>query len=92
MNLDKWNALPDDIKQIFEEASEKYVEVHGTVWDNTDKEGRKYTESLGNKIIPLSDEESARWRKTAEPVINAFITNTPDGKKYVEEIRELMSK
>jgi len=92
MNLDKWNALPDDIKQIFEKISEKYVEVHGNVWDSTDKEGRKYTESLGNKIIPLSDAENARWRKTAEPVINAFITNTPDGKKYVGKIRELMSK
>ena len=92
MNLDKWNALPDDLKKIFEEVSEKYVEVHGNVWDSTDKEGREYTQSLGNKIIPLSAEESARWRKAAEPVINEFIANTPNGQAYVDKIKELMAK
>ena len=92
MNLDKWNALPADVQKVFEEVSEKYVDIHGKVWDSTDEEGRKYTESLGNKIISLSDEENARWRKAAEPVINNFITNTPDGKMYVDKIKELMKK
>jgi TRAP-type transport system periplasmic protein len=92
MNLDKWNALPDDLKKIFEEVSEKYVAVHGNVWDTTDKEGREYTLSLGNKIIPLSDDESARWRKTAEPVINQFIADTPNGKTYVDKIKALISR
>ena len=90
MNLDKWNALPADIKKIFDEVSDKYTDVHGNVWDSTDQEGRKYTLSLGNEIISLSDEESARWRKAVEPVINDYITNTTDGDKYVKKIRELM--
>jgi len=90
MNLDKWNALPADIKKIFDEVSDKYTDVHGNVWDSTDQEGRKYTLSLGNEIISLSDEESARWRKAVEPVINDYITKTPDGDKYVKKIRELM--
>ena len=90
MNLDKWNALPAEIKKIFDEVSEKYTDIHGNVWDSTDQEGRKYTLSLGNEIIPLSEEESARWRKAVEPVIKDYIANTPDGDKYVEKIRELM--
>jgi TRAP-type transport system periplasmic protein len=90
MNLDKWKALPADIKKIFDEVSDKYTDVHGKVWDSTDQEGRKYTRSLGNEIISLSDEESARWRKAVEPVINDYIANTPDGDKYVKKIRELM--
>jgi TRAP-type C4-dicarboxylate transport system substrate-binding protein len=90
MNLDKWNALPADIKKILDEVSDRYTDVHGNVWDSTDQEGRKYTLSLGNEIISLSDEESARWQKAAEPVINDYIANTPDGDKYVEKIRELM--
>jgi len=90
MNLDKWNALPDDIKKVFDEVNDKYTDVHGNVWDSSDQEGRKYTQSLGNEIISLSDEESARWRKAVEPVINDYIANTPDGDKYVEKIRELM--
>ncbi len=90
MNLDKWNALPDNIKKVFDEVSDKYTDVHGNVWDSTDQEGRTYTQSLGNEIIPLSDEESARWRKAAEPVINDYIANTPDGDKHVKKIKELM--
>jgi TRAP-type C4-dicarboxylate transport system substrate-binding protein len=90
MNLDKWNALPADMKKIFDEVSDKYTDVHGKVWDKTDQEGRKYALSLGNEFITLSDEESARWRKAVEPVINDYITNTPDGDKYVNKIRELM--
>lgn len=92
MNLDKWNALPDDIKKIFDEVSEKYVNVHGEVWDSTDVEGLKYTQKLGNEIITLTTEENARWRKAVEPVINNFINNTPDGKMYVDKIKELMEK
>jgi TRAP-type C4-dicarboxylate transport system substrate-binding protein len=90
MNLDKWNALPADTKKIFDEVSSKYTDIHGKVWDSTDEEGRKYTLSLGNEIIPLSDEESARWRKAVEPVINDYIAKTPDGNKYVEKIRALI--
>jgi TRAP-type C4-dicarboxylate transport system substrate-binding protein len=92
MNLEKWNTLPADVKKIFEEVSEKYTRIHGEVWDSTDKEGRDYTLSLGNQIIPLSDEENARWRKAVEPVIEDFITNTPKGGEYVSKIRELMAK
>jgi TRAP-type C4-dicarboxylate transport system substrate-binding protein len=90
MNLDKWNALPSDTKKIFDEVSDKYTDVHGKVWDKTDQEGRKYALSLGNEFITLSDEESARWRKAVEPVISDYITNTPDGDKYVKKIRALM--
>jgi len=92
MNLDKWNALPDDVKKVFEEVSEKYVDIHGKVWDSTDEEGRKYTQSLGNKIIPISDKENAKWSKAAQPVIEKFMTNTPDGKMYVDKIKELINK
>ncbi len=92
MNLNKWNSLPNDVKKVFEEVSEKYVNVHGEVWDSTDIAGREYTISLGNQIIPLSAEENDRWRKTVEPVINEFINTTPNGAAYVEKIRELMKQ
>ena len=92
MNLDKWKALPADVQKVFETVSEKYVGVHGKVWDSTDEEGRKYTQSLGNEIIALSDEESARWRKAVEPVINDYITNNTNGDAHVKKIRELISQ
>jgi TRAP-type C4-dicarboxylate transport system substrate-binding protein len=92
MNLDKWNALPDDVKKVFEEVSEKYVDIHGKVWDSTDGEGREYTQSLGNKIIPVSDKENSKWRKAVQPVIGKFVADMPNGKMYVDKIKELMNK
>jgi len=66
MNRNKWNSLPADVKKVFEEVSSEWVDVHGKAWNTTDKAGRDFTLSLGNKIIPLSDAESARWRKAVE--------------------------
>lgn len=73
MNLEKWNELPGDIKEIFEEVSEEWIDVHGQTWNTTDVEGREYTLSLGNEIIPLSASEGKRWRQAVKPVIDEYI-------------------
>jgi TRAP-type C4-dicarboxylate transport system substrate-binding protein len=92
MNLKKWNALPADVKNVIDAVSAEWVDVHGKAWESTDKAGRDFTLSLGNKIIPLSDEESARWRNAVEPVINNYISKTPNGDSYVKKVKELISK
>ncbi len=92
MNLDKWNALPDDVKKVFDRLSTEWVDVHGRVWDSADEAGRSYTLSLGNKLIPLSEKESDKWRKAVEPVIDAYAQKTPNGDKYVCKVRELIKK
>lgn len=90
MNLNKWNGLPDDIKKIIEKTAEEWVDVHGKAWDAADEEGRKFTLSLGNEIITLSDEENARWRKAVEPIINEYATKAPNGQAHVVKVRELI--
>jgi TRAP-type C4-dicarboxylate transport system substrate-binding protein len=92
MNRQKWEGLPSDVKRVMEELSERWVGVHGMVWDSTDKEGRAYTLSLGNEIISLSQEESARWGKAVEPVIDKYIEGTPEGGGYVDKVRALMEQ
>ncbi|MBN2396803.1 MAG: TRAP transporter substrate-binding protein, partial [Deltaproteobacteria bacterium] len=42
MNLDKWNALSKELKQIVEAVSTEWVDVHGAAWDKSDDEGRAY--------------------------------------------------
>ena len=91
MNRDKWNALPADVKKIIDELSEKWVEVHGKVWDSADKEGREFTVSLGNELIKLSDSESDKWRNAVEPVIEAYTADTPNGAESVNKVRELIN-
>ncbi|MCD6306959.1 MAG: TRAP transporter substrate-binding protein [Deltaproteobacteria bacterium] len=92
MNLDKWNALPDDVKKVFDETAKEWVNVHGKAWDEADQEGRKFTLSLGNEIITLSDEENAKWRKAVEPIINQYAAKAPNGKANVAKVKELIEK
>ncbi len=92
MNKDKWEALPGDVKIIIDDLSKEWVDVHGKVWDESDAEGRQFTKGLGNELIQLSAEESARWREAVEPVIQNYIDATPDGKAYVEKVRALIEK
>ncbi len=73
MNLKKWNSLPGDVRKVFQEVSKEWIAKHGEAWDSSDKAGRDFTLSLGNKIISLSAEESARWAKATQPVIDGYV-------------------
>jgi TRAP-type C4-dicarboxylate transport system substrate-binding protein len=96
MNKKKWNSLPKDVQKVFDEVSADWINRHAEAWDVIDVEGRKYTLSLGNKIIPLSREESARWAEAVKPVIDEWIRSAEGkgfpGKTYVEAIRKLIKK
>lgn len=96
MNKKKWDSLPQDIKSVFEEVSDRWINVHGETWDKVDEEGKKYTISLGNTIIPLSEEENARWLKAVQPVIDAYIKEMNakgfPGEKAVSLLKQLIAK
>lgn len=92
MNLDKWNSLPPDVQKVFDDVSSDWIFKHGAAWDSSDKAGRTFSLSLGNKIIPLSKGESARWAMAVQPVIEGYI-NKAKGKglpgwDYVEFIKQ----
>jgi TRAP-type C4-dicarboxylate transport system substrate-binding protein len=96
MNLKKWDSLPQDVQKVFEEVSLEWIMKTGSAWDASDEEGRKYTLSLGNKLVRLDVKEAARWAKAIEPVIDNYVKDLDKkklpGQKYVETIRELMTK
>jgi TRAP-type C4-dicarboxylate transport system substrate-binding protein len=96
MNLKKWNALPKDIQKVFDEVSAEWIPKHGEGWDFIDDEARKYSLSMGNKFIPLSKEEGARWAKAVAPVIDEWIKDTEKkglpGKKYITTLKKLLKR
>ena len=92
MNKGKWEALPEDIKKIFDEVNAQWSDVHGKIWDHGGEEGLKYAKSRGNEIIQLSDKEHERWVKAVRPVIDDYAAKTPNGDQYVKKIRALMEK
>lgn len=96
MNKSKWDQLPENIQNIFKEVSKEYIDVHGRVWDEADAEGREFTLELGNTIVPLTDEESARWKTAVAPVIGDYINAASekgiDGASNVTVLRDLIGK
>ena len=96
MNLDKWNSLPKDVQEVMERVSAEWVDVHGNTWNEGDKQGREYTLSLGNQIIPLTEEESEKWKTAVKKVISSYIATADEkglnGKEIVDKLNALITK
>ncbi len=94
MNLNTWNSLPADIQNIFETASREWIEIHGNAWNEVDKNGKEYTLSLKNEIIPLSAAEQANWKAAVKPVLDGYIKDAAqkgiDGAANIEKLTNLI--
>jgi len=73
MNKEKWSALPPDIQKIIEKVNEEWIEKTGRSWDEIDKAGRDFILKLGNKIIPLSQDEDWKWAKAVKPLLDDYV-------------------
>jgi TRAP-type C4-dicarboxylate transport system substrate-binding protein len=91
MNKNIWESFPKDIQTIFRQTSEKWVKVHGQLWDEMDSQGLEYTKDQENTILTLSSQEGQRWKEAIKPVIQQYISTTPNGDTYVKKLRELIS-
>lgn len=96
MNKQKYESLPDDVKKVFDEVGEEWVDVHGKIWDEADEAGRQFVTELGKTIHALSAEEEVKWVEAVEPIITEYATSMEEkglpGKKAVETVRELLGK
>jgi TRAP-type C4-dicarboxylate transport system substrate-binding protein len=82
MNKAKWEALPDDIKDIFNEVSADYAEKYAETWNQIDIKGINYSLSIpGNEVYTLSDAEGARFKAAVQPVLTDYV-NAMVGKGY----------
>lgn len=94
MNRAKWNSLPEDVKKVFTEVSEEWIDEHGEAWDDLDDEGREYTKKRGNEIVELASEESSKWVAAVEPIINNYIREAKSkglpGDRAVAELKRLI--
>lgn len=94
MNKKTWNSLPEDIRTIIEDINNEWIDVHGKAWDKSDEDGRAYTLSLGNKILPLTADEETQWSNAVRPIIDEYIqganANNLPGDKAVSEVKRLI--
>lgn len=72
MNKNRFNALPPDVKKIFQETSNEFKEKWAVMWNEIEIEGAQFLKSQGGTIVPLSDAEAAKWVKAAQPVVAGY--------------------
>ena len=97
MNKPKYESLASDLKAILDKNSGQFAAaMAGTAWDECAPPARALTEKRGNIITVLSDEETARWRKTTQPVIDRWVADSKgrgiEGGKLLESARALLAK
>lgn len=97
MNKARWDALPDDIKQAFRDASdEEWLREVGEVWRANDKAGIEIATEAGNTHIVLSEEETAAFTEAMAPVVDRWIKDVSskgvDGAALVEAARAAIAK
>lgn len=96
MNPKKWDSLPPDLQKIITDVSREYEDITAQAWGDSDESGRKFSESLGQEFITLSDEESAKFKEAVKPVFDEYIKITNekgiDGAAVFNAAQEMVEK
>lgn len=93
MNKASYENLPDDLKAIIDaESGVKLARALGIVMDNADVVGLKVATDLGNNIVNLDAEETAKWNAAAAPIIDDWIAATPDGAMLYDAVKSMIAE
>jgi len=75
VNLDQWKEFSPELRKIFQEVSDEFVEYYARTLLESNKRIIESSKKKGVKYYKLSDQQKALWMKKAEPFM----------KKWVEE-------
>jgi len=91
VNLQWYNSLPDDLKNIFDEVAVEAMSFSDQL--NRDKE-TEYIDRLSEKLLTnyVSPENLEKFRKTTEPVYQYFIDKGYFTMADIEEARAFINK
>lgn len=93
MNKTSYDKLPADLKKVIDDNSGIEVSAaFGRAMDQGDKVAEELARDLGNNIITLDAAETARWKAAAQPVIDDWIANTPDGAMLYKAAKQLVAE
>ncbi|MCP1199522.1 TRAP transporter substrate-binding protein [Notoacmeibacter sp. MSK16QG-6] len=74
MNKNRWESLPEDLQQVFNEASnEDWLREIGEVWRAADDHGIEVATKAGNEHIVLTEEEMKTFDDALAPVVDKWI-------------------
>lgn len=73
MNKKKYQSLPPDIKETFDNLCGEYRDRFALMWNALEYDGKFFVENKGVEYIDLSPEEIERWAGAVEPVIEQYV-------------------
>jgi TRAP-type C4-dicarboxylate transport system substrate-binding protein len=74
MNKARWDALPDDLKEVFTKHSgEEWLREVGAIWRGSDDFGIKMAVEKGNEHIVLTEEEMGAFNAALAPVVDRWV-------------------
>jgi len=91
MNMDKWNALPEDVQKVFADLIEEQALWTGNYMDNHARESIEWSKNeQGVEVITLPKEELATWNAMLGSIVEDWIKeadkNNIPGKAIVDDI------
>ena len=97
MNMDKWNALPEDVQKVMNDLIDEQAEWTGNYMDNHVKEAIEWSKTDQKvEFITLSKDEKAKWDAKLISITNKWMeeasANGLPGDKIVEDINMLKKK
>ena len=97
MNLDRWNALPEDVKAVMENLSRAQAVWTGNYMDNHVKEAVDWSQKTHNvAFLELDQQTSQAWNQALSPITEKWIEKASakgfDGKNIVDTIKVLIDE
>ena len=96
INLDRWNALSPEIRKVFEEVGNGFVEKYAEGLLGAREKVIPEGEKKGMKFIALTREERSKWLEKAKPFMEAWVKSMDEkglpGKETQETFLQLVDK
>jgi TRAP-type C4-dicarboxylate transport system substrate-binding protein len=76
MNMAKWNSLPKDVQEVFEDLGTQQAAWTGAYMDRHARASVAWsTRTQGVKVLRLSKSEKAKWNNLLEPITAEWIAS-----------------
>jgi TRAP-type transport system periplasmic protein len=96
INLDQWNSFSPEIKKIFEEVGNGFVDKYAEGLISARKKIIPEAEKKGMEFITPSDAERAKWLEKARPFMEAWVESMDEkglpGKETQDTFLKLVDK
>lgn len=97
MNKPKYDSLPADLKKVLDQNSGMaFAEAAGKMWDEQAVAVEEMVKKRGNIITQISKDESERWQKATQPVVDSWLKQAKEkglnGEKLLADARAAIAK